>query len=160
MITLKNNPERELQSLLARYAALPRHVARKHLQASMRRAVKDGVPVLRSLTPPVGTRRGRRRKGEKRTTGNLRRSVTTKAKMVGRGPTPAVYGVVGYKAGWESRKAIWMEYGTKSVAARRMVETFLQSYRGPGLARVQAEMAAGLEAAARELASNKNPGRP
>jgi hypothetical protein len=154
-----NTPEKQLKALLASYAELPRHLARKHLQASMRRAIKDGVPVLRSLTPPVGTRRGRRRKGEKRTTGKLRRSVTTKAKMVGRGSSPVVYGVVGYKASFESRKAIWLEYGTKAVSARHMVRGFLQRYTGPGLARLRSEMAVGLEKAASELAAGKNPGR-
>lgn len=156
-----NDVDSELRDIRAAFAALPRHLARKHLQAAMRRTVKDGIPVLRAATPPFGVRRGRRRKGDPpRSTGALRRSVTTKAKYVSR--SDAVYGIVGYRSGEQSRKAIWLEYGTSAgnrLEPRLMVEHFLDAYRGPSLARLRAEMASGLEAAARELASGKNPGR-
>lgn len=154
--------EAAIAGLMDRFKALPRHLAKKHLQAAMRRTVKDGIPALRAVTPPIGVRRGRRKKGEKRTTGALRRAVTTKAKFIGRAGEGAVYGVVGYRAGEQSRKAIWLEYGTTAgnrLEPRRMVEDFHRQYAGPSLLRLQGEMAAGLEAAARELASGKNPGR-
>ena len=94
-LTWAKNPEDQIEALMGRYAELPRHIAKKHAQAAVRRVMKDAVPVLRSVTPPVGTRRGRRKKGEKpRSTGALRRSVTTKAKYIGRNADGAVYGVV------------------------------------------------------------------
>lgn len=161
MLSLRwsNNPEQEIQAIMDRFAALPRHIAKKHLQAAMKRTMKDGVPVLRALTPPTGVRRGRMRKGEKRTTGALRRAVTTKAKYIGRNKDGLVYGIVGYKAGHESRKAIWLEFGTKRIQPRRMIEQFRQQYGGPSLAKLTTEMAAALEKGAKELAAGKNPGK-
>lgn len=161
MIALRfsNNPEGEIQSLMGRFYALPRHIARKHLQAAIRRTIKDGVPVLRSVTPPIGVRRGRLRQGERRSTGALRRAVTTKAKYVERNAAGTVYGVVGYRASFDSRKAIWLQYGTPKIQPRRMAERFTQQYGGPALATIRAEMASALEKAAKELAAGKNPGR-
>lgn len=159
-LSLAGGMEAELRAVMGRFAALPRHIARKHLQAAMRRAIKDGVPSLRAATPPIGVRRGRLRRGERRTTGALRRSVTTRAKYVDRpGGAGAVYGVLGYKAGIESRKAIWLQFGTNRVQPRRMIENFTRQYGGPALATLKAEMVSGLEKAAKELAAGKNPGR-
>jgi hypothetical protein len=162
MISLRwdNNMQAEIAAMMDRYKSLPKWIAKKHLMAAMRRTLKDGVPMLRAVTPPVGVRRGRLRKGEKRTTGALRRSVTTKAKYVGRNADGAVYGVIGYRAGMESRKALWLEFGTKRVEPRRIVAAFLQRYGGPSLSRLKAEMASAFEAAGREVASGKNPGSP
>lgn len=157
---LKNDPAAECQAMIARFNEFPRHLAKKHMQAAMRRTIKDGVPVLRAVTPPIGARRGRRKKGEKRTTGALRRSVTTKAKYISKATHGAVYGVVGYKAGMESRKAIWLQYGTtRGLAAREMLEHFHQQYDGVSLNKLTAELAVGIERAAAELAAGKNPGR-
>lgn len=159
-ITLTNDPVAECQAMIARFKELPRHLAKKHIQAAMRRTIKDGVPVLRAVTPPIGARRGRRKKGEKRTTGALRRSVTTRAKYISKATHGAVYGVVGYKAGMESRKAIWLQYGTtRGIAAREMLEQFHREYDGVSLNRLTAELAVGIERAAAELAAGKNPGR-
>jgi hypothetical protein len=161
----------EIGALMARYAALPRHIAKKHLQAAMKRALKDGVPVLKRLTPKGGTRtvkaalkRGERGrfvagsgKKSRQRGGALRRAVTTKAKYVGRNTDGVVFGVVGYKAGFESRKAIWLEFGTsRGVKPRRIIEQFRREYGGPAAAKLSAEMAKGLEKAAAELASGKN----
>jgi hypothetical protein len=157
---LKNDPVAECQAMIARFDEFPRHIARKHIQASMRRAIKNGIPVMRSVTPPVGVRRGRRKKGEKRSTGALRRSVTTKAKYVAKPGHGAVYGVIGYKGGFESRKAIWLQYGTRrGLASRQMLEQFHQQYDNVSLARLTTELAVGIEKAAAELAAGKNPGR-
>lgn len=158
MFTLKlqNNPEKEIRSLIAKFAELPRSVARKHLQAAMRRTIKDAVPVLRSVTPPIGGTRGRRKKGV-RATGALRRSVTTKAKYIGKTSSGAVYGVVGYKASFESRKAIWLQYGTsRGIQPRRMLEQLEQAYAGPSLEKLKTELAAALEKAAADL--GRSPG--
>lgn len=161
MISLRwsNNPQAEIEALMGRFAALPRHIAKKHLQAAMKRTVKDGVPVLRAITPPVGVKRGRRANGVKRSTGALRRAVITKAKYIGRNADGAVYGVVGYKAGFESRKAIWLEFGTPTIHPRKLIEQFKQQYGGPSLVKLTGEMAAALEKAANELAAGKNPTR-
>ena len=157
---LKNDPAAECQAMIARFKEFPRHLAKKHVQASMRRAIKDGIPVMRSVTPPVGVRRGRRRSGEVRSTGALRRSVTTKAKYIAKPTHGAVYGVVGYKGGMESRKAIWLQYGTRrGLASRQMLEQFHQQYDRVSLAKLTAELATGVEKAAAELAAGKNPGR-
>lgn len=158
-LTWKNNPEAEINAIMGSFAQFPRHIAKKHLQAAMRRTMKDAVPVLKQVTPPIGVTRGRRAKGVKRTTGALRRSVTTKAKYIGRNADGTVYGVVGYKAGFESRKAIWLEFGTTQIKPRLMIEQFKQRYAGPSLAKLQYEMAAALEKAAKELAAGKNPTR-
>lgn len=166
MISLKweNNAQAEIEALMGRFAALPRHIAKKHLQAAMKRTLKDGVPVLRSVTPPLGVKRGRRKKGafvpQNKATGDLRRSVTTKSKYVGRNADGVVYGVVGYKAGLQSRKAIWLEYGTRrGIRPQQMIGQFMQRYSGPSLAVLQKEMAAAFEKAVREEAGGKNPGR-
>lgn len=161
MISLNwNQIEGEIGALVQRYAELPRHIAKKHMVASMRRALKPGVPILRSNTPPLNTRRGRRKKGEKpRSSGALRRAVTTRVSYKGRNADGVVFGVLGYKAGAESRKAIWQEFGTsKGILPRAMVANTMERF-GPRVGtRLAEEMKEGLERAARELASKKNPG--
>ena len=159
-VSFKNDPAAECQAMIARFKEFPRHLAKKHMQASMRRAIKDGIPVMRAVTPPIGVRRGRRKKGEQRSSGALRRSVTTKAKYVSTATHGAVYGVVGYKGGIESRKAIWLQYGTtRGLASRQMLEKFHTQYDKVSLARLTIELAAGIEKAAAELAAGKNPGK-
>jgi len=164
LLKWENNVEEEIQSLIDRYAALPRHIAKKHLQAAMKQTLKDGVPILRSVTPPLGVRRGRRRKGafvpQNKSTGELRRAVTTKSKYIGRNADGVVYGVVGYKAGFNSRKAIWLEYGTRrGIRPQQMIHRFMQQYGGPSLARLKTEMVNSLDKAAKEVAGGKNPGK-
>ena len=150
----------QIGALVQRYAGLPRYIAKKHLVASMRRALKPGIPILRKNTPPLNTRRGRRKKGEKKkSTGALRRAATTRVSYKGRNADGIVFGVLGYKAGAESRKAIWMEFGTaRGILPRTMVERTMEQF-GPRVAvRLEKELVEGLERAARELASGKNPG--
>lgn len=145
----------EIASMIGRFRDLPRHIARKHLAAAMRRAMKPGVPILRRNTPPLGTRRGRRKAGEKpQSSGALRKSVTAKSKSVG----GVAYGVLGYRHGWESRKAIWQEFGTKrGVPAKHMAANSMTQIRGPAAATLVREMAIALERAATDL--GKAPGR-
>ena len=161
----------EIGALMARYAALPRHIAKKHLQAAMKRTVKDGVPVLKRLTPKGGTRtvraalkrgaggtfvQGSGKKSRVRG-GALRRAATNKAKYIGRNADGVVYGVVGYKAGFESRKAIWLEFGTKrGIQPRKIMDKFRAEYGGPAAGRLAAEMASALDKASAELASGMN----
>lgn len=157
----------EIGALMARFDELPRHIAKKHLVAAVKRAMRDGVPVLKALTPVGKTktikaaiRRGQLKTNFKQRGGALRRAVTTKAKYIGRNKDGIVYGVVGYKAGFESRKAIWLEFGTsRGVSPRNLIEQFRARYGGPAATRLAAEMAAALEKATNELASGMNPTR-
>ena len=158
-LRLQNDPGAEITALIARFAELPRHIAKKHLQAAMKRAIKPGVPIVRALTPPAGTRRGRRKKGDPRSTGALRRAVISKSKYTGKSSSGYVTGVVGYKYGLESRKALWLDQGTAKIQPRRFMDQFTAQYSGPVLETLKTEMVVGLEKAAKELASGKNPGR-
>ena len=150
----------EVKAIAARFDELPKHIAKKHLVASMRRAISKAkwVQTLRRLTPPLNTRRGRRAKGEKRSTGELRRAVTTKARWIGNNKNGAAVAGLGYRYGKDSKKAIFLEFGTKFIEPRRMVEKAYAVIRNPVAKGLAAEMAVALERAARELASKKNPG--
>lgn len=151
-----------IRALMERYLALPRHIAKKHLGAAMRKVLKPAIPILRRNTPPLGTRRGRRKKGEKaRSTGALRRAVTVRVGQTGTNSSfdAFVYGVLGYKKSFESRKAIWLQFGTSGgVRAFKMMEKTLQEFGPVAANKLAAEMAAALEKAAAELSSGKNPG--
>jgi hypothetical protein len=150
-----------VRTLMSRYRALPRHIARKHLGAAMRRLLKRGVPILRRNTPPLGVRRGRRRRGERaRSTGNLRRAVTVRTGQTG-GNTDFnsfVWGCLGYKAGPESRKAIWLQYGTRrGIQPVLMIERTMQEFGPIAAADLASELASALEKSAKEVSSGKNP---
>lgn len=149
--------------LMSRYRALPRHIARKHLGAAMKRLLKRGVPIMRANTPPLGVRRGRRKKGEKaQSTGNLRRAVTTRSGQTGRNNDfdSFVWGCLGYRYGFESRKAIWLENGTSMGGpAFRMLAKTMQQFGNISANELAREMATAFEKAVKEEAGNKNPGR-
>lgn len=156
---------REIGNLIGKFNELPRHIAKKHLGAAMRRAIRPGVPVLRSMTPPVATRRGRPGKAKKKATrtnyqstpGSLRRSVTTNAKSYVKGRSGFVMGRVGYRLGFESRKANWVNFGTKGgVRPQSFLERFKLTFRGPASRELANELAAALEAAAKEVKSPKS----
>jgi hypothetical protein len=155
----KKAADATISALMSRYSALPRHIAKKHLQAVMKRTLADGIPVLRRHTPPMGARKGRKKKGD-RSTGALRRAATTKAKFIGRNTDGVVYGVLGFKYGFQSRKAIWMENGTvKKIAPHKIIQNTLAEYGQPSVKRLTSEMASALEKATRELEANLNPTR-
>lgn len=166
-LTWKNNPQAEIEAIMGSFSVLPRYLAKKHLQAAMKRTIKDGVPVLKKLTPKRKTKvvfgrnvvsgeyTARKVKG-----GSLRLSVTSKAKYIGRNGDGSVYGVIGYRAGDQSRKAIWLVEGTRTINPRAWMTQFHNQYSGPSLVRLQAEMAAALEKAVKELIAGKNPGSP
>jgi hypothetical protein len=154
--------DKAIQVLMNRYRALPRHIARKHMGAAMRRLLKRGIPILRRHTPPVGTRRGRRRAGQKpSSTGNLRRAVTVRTGQSGTnaGFDSFVWGCLGYKAGPESRKAIWLEYGTRGgIQPVLMIEKTMQEFGPVAAADLAREMATAFEKAVKEVAGEKNQG--
>ncbi len=164
MITLNwQGMQGEIGSLMGRFDALPRHIAKKHLKAVMKRVLRPQVPLLKRLTPKGGTKtiqstivRGQRKDNFKRRGGSLRRAATVKSKYIGRNRDGVVYGVVGFKAGFESRKAIWIDQGTKFIRPREIMEQFRQASKGPAQSLLVSEMKKALEAAARELASGKN----
>lgn len=145
-----------ISRLMKRYRELPGHIARKHLKASMRRVLRPAVPVLRKNTPPLGTRRGRRKKGEKpRSSGALRRSVTVRVGHTGKiGAFDSfVYGVLGYKASFESRKAIWLQYGTsRGVRSYDMIGKTMSEVGQPAASKLADEMSAALKKAVKDLA--------
>lgn len=150
----------EFADLADDYRRLPYYLSKKYLVASMREAIKQakGPQLLRKNTPPLNTRRGRRAKGEKRSTGALRRAVTTKAKWIGRNADGFAVAGLGYKYGIDSRKAIWHEFGTTRMEGRKMMEKTFSEIRGPVASILARVLAQKLESAAAELASGKNPG--
>jgi phage gpG-like protein len=153
--------QREIGSSAARLLAMPKHIGKKHLLAGMRRSIKasGGLQKLRAATPPVNTRRGRRRKGEKaRSTGELRRAVMTRAKWIGRNRDGVAVAGLGYKYGMASRKAIWHEFGTTRMKGIAMMQRTFESIREPVKNNLAAELAVAIEKAAAELASGMNPG--
>jgi hypothetical protein len=166
--------DKHIGALMGRFKALPRHIAKKHLKATMRRAMKPGIPILRRNTPKrkktlrasaiTRDSGGRFTKGSgkvKNISGALRKAATVRVGQTGNSSDYGsfVWGVLGYKAGFESRKAIWLEFGTASGArAFRMME---KTYREMGpvtAATLRKGMAEALEKATAELASKRNPG--
>jgi len=99
----------ESRAIAGRFRELPAHIGKKHLLAAMRKSIRDakGPQLLRKNTPPLNTKRGRKAKGAKRSTGALRKSVMVKAKWIGRNRDGAAFAGLGYKYGPESQKAIW-----------------------------------------------------
>jgi len=152
--------QREIGASAARLLAMPRHIGKKHLMAGMRRAIKvsGGVQKLRAATPPVGMRRGRRKKGERRSTGELRRAVMTKARFIGRNRDGVAVAGLGYRYGMQSRKAIWHEFGTTRMQGIAMMQRVFDSIRGDVKNNLASELAVSIERAARELESGMNPG--
>lgn len=156
----------EIMDIMGRYATLPMHIAKKHLVAAMRRSLKDGIPVLKAKTPLGVSRKvkGRDKKSGRFTKarqarGMLRRAVIAKSKFIGRNNDGCVIGTLGYRAPTESRKAIWLVYGTKrGIKPRTFVQEAMDEIRPKALAKLKAEMITAFDAAVREKASGKNPG--
>lgn len=157
MISIFISPiDREIAGLAGKFDALPGHIRRKHLAAAIGKAVKPFRSVMVKATPPGGVKRGRAsKKLKKRSTGNLRRSV----KVITKRGKNSAFAVMGYRGGFESRKAIWLEYGTDNgIKPRNIIRQVMTELTPKVKARLPAEMAAALEKAAAELASGKNPG--
>jgi hypothetical protein len=165
--------EDDIGALMNAFSELPRHIAKKHLGAAMKKALKDGVPILKRNTPKGGTKikksattrntRGQFTAGsgalKKVRGGALRRSVISKSKYIGRNRDGLVIGTLGYKGGTESRKAIWLEFGTtKGLEPRKMVERSMAEIGPKVSVKLAGEMAKALEKAANEVAGGKNKG--
>lgn len=142
----------EIGALVQRFAELPRFLAKKHIKAAIGRSLRPAIPKLRAVTPPLSTRRGRRAKGEKRkSTGELRRSIKVFTKYKGRNKDGFAYGVIGYRGGEQSLKALRLEFGRKHIAPRKFMERFYDSYKSQAQARLVVEMRQALMNAAKEL---------
>lgn len=154
--------DRHIRALMNAYKELPRHIAKKHLKAAMRRTLKPGVPILRKHTPPLNTKRGRRAAGVKRrSTGALRRSVTVKVGQTGKNLAfdAFIWGVLGYRFKGQDRKAIWCNYGTANGArAYNMIERAMAEMGPISARRLAQEMRDALEKAVAEKAGGRNPG--
>lgn len=154
--------DQAIADLMERFRGLPRHIAKKHLKAAMRRPLKRAVPILRRLTPPLDMRRGRKKKGVKpRSTGDLRRRVTTKVGQTGRNAdfNSFVWAVLGYRLKGQDRKPIWLNYGTATGGpAFNMIEKAMDQFGPVAAQELAKELAAALEKATEEMASKKNPG--
>jgi HK97 gp10 family phage protein len=152
MITIgMNDLDREIGGLVKALQQLPKNLARKHLKAAVGRAVRPHIKDLRKNTPPEGGgRRGRRKKGEKpRSSGALRRAVAVRTKA--KGLTASA--VLGYRASFESRKAIWLEYGTsRGISPREMVKNTFDQVKGQVQQRLPSELQKALEKAAKDVA--------
>lgn len=149
----------DIGNLMARYDELPRHIAKKHLNAVIKRSSKDGVSVLKGLTP-IGRKMRPNSKGvvKMRRSGDLRRAVIAKSAYKGRNKGGYAYGVIGYKYGSESMKAIFLEFGTKSgIVPRQMVAKLMEAWGGPTKEVLMDNLAEALERAVRELESGMNP---
>lgn len=154
----------QISKLMKRYRELPGHIARKHLKASLGRVVRPGVKVLRRNTPPLSTRRGRRKKGEKAlSTGALRRSVKVRTGHTGRVNAfdSFVWAVLGYRASFESRKAIWLQYGTSGgVRPYDMIGKTMTEIGPPAASQLAEEMGKALEKAVKDLAPGADHYKP
>lgn len=147
----------EIGALMQRFDKLPRHLAKKHLKAAMKRALRKGVPALKDATP-VGRVMRANKKGvvKMRRSGELRRAATALSRYVGTNADGIVVGVLGYKYGFQSRKAIWLEFGTETgIKPRGIVRGVMQKFKPEAAANLKTEMLAALDASAKELASEK-----
>jgi HK97 gp10 family phage protein len=146
-----NDLDRQIGRLVGAFQQLPRNLANKHLKAAVGRAVRPHIKDLRKNTPPEGGgRRGRRKKGEKpRSSGALRRAVAVRTKA--RKATASA--VLGYRASFESRKAIWLEFGTsRGISPREMVKKTFDQVKGQVQKRLPDELRKALEKAAKDVA--------
>lgn len=107
----RDKSNRDLDDMIRAYSKLPGSLARKYLKKAVRESIKPFVPALKSATP--------------RSTGNLRRSVTTVVKFgtkVSRGGSEAfrgtAIGIVGFsrkgkKKNQKGDHSVLVESGTK-----------------------------------------------
>jgi hypothetical protein len=163
MITLgMNDVDKQIGALVVSLQQLPRNLANKHLKAAVGRAVRPFVGVLRRNTPPMTVKRGRPAKRDSsgkfiakkpgpaaRSTGALRRSVAVRTKA----RKAVASAILGYRAGAESRKAIWLEFGTsRGIDPREMVKKTMDEIRPKVQSLLPKELKVALERAARDSA--------
>jgi hypothetical protein len=147
-VQLDKSFDDEIGQFVRAFQTLPKNIRNKYLKSAMARTLRPGRAVLKRYTPPEGMKRGRRKKGEKpRSTGQLRAAVAVRTKA----SKDAVFGVLGYKAGAQSRKAIWLEFGTtKGIEPRRMVERAMAEFGPQAAASLAKSMATAFENALKD----------
>ena len=84
--------------------------------------------------------------------------MTTKAKWIGRNRDGFAVAGLGYKYGVESKKAIWLEFGTTHIEGRKMMERTFDQIKGQVASKLKQNLAESLERAVAEIGSGKNPG--
>ena len=154
MITMNaDSMDEQCGAMIKAFEKFPAHIAKRHLKSAMKKALKFAVPVLKSKTPVgVGKRdgEGKRVKGSR---GSLKKAAQANAKFEGKNKGGFVVGSISYKFGLQSRKAIWIEYGTAGGMIPRdiMAQTFNQ-VRGEVAGQLTRELAHAMEKAAKDLA--------
>ena len=164
-VAYSDQSNRDIDNLIRAYGQLPIRLARKHMQAAMRRSIRPFAPALRRATP--------------KKSGGLRKSVKVRVKFSNRMTRTSwgsfsggVTGTIGFGRGGSSptrmgNHASIVEAGTKERArksgartgtmpARRMVRDTLAAHRAGILASLELELGVSLERAARELAYRSN----
>ena len=160
------------------YAELPKALAKKTIKAAVTRAVKPFVPALRAATPKSKGKRtktaavsrdtsGRFQKGSGKKSvikpGRLRKSIITVTKFTNKVNHGSFVARVTFSRGeGKGNHALWVEEGTKDrtgkgggnrgkVSPRWFLRTLFNSM-APGIASsMSLQLAAGLEAAGRQL---------
>lgn len=152
----------EIAGLIRAFKVLPGTLARKHITAAMRRAVRPLQPAIREATPVA--------------TGGLRRSVKTIVRFYSKSNWGGnVVGVVGFGRGGSKPDKMGnhssiVEAGTKerfrkdrrrtgAMPARHMLRQSLAANRESIRANLARELATGLERAARELSGGQAKGK-
>ncbi|CAB4184552.1 Bacteriophage HK97-gp10, putative tail-component [uncultured Caudovirales phage] len=162
----KQQSTRDCDDLIRAYGELPATLARKHLKAAMRRAIRPFAPALRRSTP--------------KRTGNLRRAITVVVRFSNKisrnyygNFQGGVTGSVGFKRGagkgnhsnlvedgsverrrvnFRGEKFGKNKGGTGKMPARHMLRETLDARKDGILQNLELEMGVSLERAARELA--------
>ena len=146
----------QLGALVKVFDKFPKHIAKKHIGASMKRALKFAIPILKANTPKGGSKRasvkdGKPVKGSRG--GALRRAATTRSKFIGKNKSGFTIGTLGFKYGTDSRNAIWQEFGTKKgIEPKLFMQKTYDQVKDQVAGQLARELALALEAAAREQA--------
>jgi len=159
-VAYSDQSNRDIDNLIRAYGQLPIRLARKHMQAAMRRSIRPFAPALRRATP--------------KKTGGLRKSVKVRVKFSNRMTktywgsfSGGVTGTIGFGRGGSSptrmgNHASIVEAGTKervrksgartgTMPARHMVRDTLAANRAGILSNLELELGVSLERAVRDV---------
>lgn len=143
----------QVGALVKAFDTLPKHIAKKHMKSAMKKALKFAVPVLKSNTPKSKGKKGADGKKIKGSSGGLRRAVTVRSKFIGKNKGGFTVGAIGYKHGEQSRKAIWVEFGTaRGISPQGFMDKTYNQIRGQVSDELTRELAHALEMAAKDSA--------
>lgn len=157
----------QLGALVKVFDKFPKHIAKKHIGAAMKRALKFAVPILKANTPKGGPKiktaattrnaRGQFTAGsgaKKRVRGGaLRRAATTQSKFIGKNKSGFTIGTLGFKYGTDSRNAIWQEFGTAGgIKPKLFMQKTYNQVKSQVAGNLARELALAVESAATDLA--------